>query len=288
MKFKILVDNKTEKSRCKAEWGLAIAIETEGHKILFDTGASSMFADNAKALGVDLSEMEALVISHGHYDHTEGVPAFIEINETAPIYLHKNALGDIFGEEDGKIDEDSCGILWDGAFTEKVRSRIQFGEGVYKIFDNVTVVGNIPWHPAFSATERFFRKIHVTDADGNAQLSFVQDEMDHEQFLVVEEGDTIHIFSGCSHKGVIATLEYAQKLFPGKKIGSLIAGMHMYPLKSRQQDEIIDAMLKMDVEWLVPLHCTGMEAIIKMKMKKGEKCLIASSGKSYEFYPQIP
>lgn len=283
MKFRILVDNKTESLACNAEWGLAIVIETCGRKILFDTGASSMFAENAKAMGVDLSEMEALVISHGHYDHTDGVPAFIDLNDHAPIYLHKNALGDTYGEMDGKIEDFSCGIRWSEEFCEKVLPRIRFSEGTYKILDNVTVVGDIPWHPAFSATERFFRKIRVTDADGRTELSFVQDQMDHEQFLVVEEGDVIHIFSGCSHKGVMATLEYAKKLFPGKRIGSLIAGMHMFPLTSTRQDEIIDAMMEMDVEWLVPLHCTGMDAILKMKTRKGEKCIVATSGKSYEF-----
>jgi len=282
MKFTILVDNKTENLRCNAEWGLAIVIETCGHKILFDTGASSMFAENARALGVDLSEMEALVISHGHFDHTEGVPAFLEVNSQAPIYLHKNALGDTYGELDGKLDEFSCGILWDEAFTEKVLPRIQFREGSYKILDNVTVAGDIPWHPEFAATERFFRKIRVAGGPGE-ELSFVQDDMDHEQMLVVEEGDVIHIFSGCSHKGVMATLEHARKLFPGRKIGSLIAGMHMFPLTSARQDEIIDAMMAMDVEWLVPLHCTGMEAIMKMKARKGEKCIVATSGKSFEF-----
>lgn len=283
MKFQILVDNKTESLSCRAEWGLAIAIETQGHKILFDTGASSMFADNAKAIGVDLSEMEALVISHGHYDHTEGVAAFVEINDKAPIYLHRDALGDTYGEIDGEIEDFSCGILWSEEFTEMLKPRIRLREGTYKILDNVTVVGNIPWHPAFSATERFFRKIRVSGAPGSEELSFVQDNMDHEQFLVVEEGDVIHIFSGCSHKGVMATLEHARRLFPDKKIASLIAGMHMFPLSSQRQDEIIDAMMKLDVDWLVPLHCTGMEAILKMKARKGDKCILATSGKSYEF-----
>ena len=283
MKFQILVDNKTESLACGAEWGLAIAIETQGHKILFDTGASGMFAENAKAMGVDLAEMEAVVISHGHFDHTEGVPFFVECNEKAPIYLHKDALGETFGEKNGKIKDYSCGILWSEDFTEKIQSRLQFREGTYKILDNVTVVGDVPWHPAFTATERFFRKIRVIGAPGQEEISFVQDQMDHEQFLVVEEGDVIHIFSGCSHKGVIAVLEHARRLFPDKKIGSLIAGMHMFPLPSQRQDEIIDAMMKLDVDWLVPLHCTGMEAILKMKARKGDKCILATSGKSYEF-----
>ena len=72
MNFSILVDNKTERADCCAEWGLSILIESQGEKILLDTGMSPMFAENAKAMGIDLSDVSALVISHGHFDHTGG------------------------------------------------------------------------------------------------------------------------------------------------------------------------------------------------------------------------
>ena len=112
MKFRFLVDNKTEDSRCQAEWGLSILIETEGKQILFDAGASPMFAENAARLGADLSRTDALVISHGHYDHTQGVPAFTACNDKALIYLHKDAMYETYGKTNGVIDTKPCGILW--------------------------------------------------------------------------------------------------------------------------------------------------------------------------------
>ena len=110
MKFTFLSDNKTENANCTAEWGLSILIESSGNKVLFDVGASSIFAENAKSLGVDLSDVEAVAISHGHYDHTEGMESFCEINKLALIYMHKEAISPAFGTAaDGTIAEGICG-----------------------------------------------------------------------------------------------------------------------------------------------------------------------------------
>ena len=78
MKITFLSDNKTENSLCTAEWGLSILIESQGNKVLFDVGASPIFAGNAKNLGIDLADVEAVAISHGHYDHTEVWKAFVK------------------------------------------------------------------------------------------------------------------------------------------------------------------------------------------------------------------
>ena len=89
MKITFLSDNKTEKAACIAEWGLSILVESKGHKVLLDVGSSEIFSRNAKALGIDLADVEALAISHGHFDHTDGMETFAEVNKIAPVYLHK-------------------------------------------------------------------------------------------------------------------------------------------------------------------------------------------------------
>ena len=99
MKITFLSDNKTENSLCMAEWGLSVLIELKGRKLLFDVGASSLFADNARNLGIDLSSVDAVIISHGHYDHTEGMETFCRINKKAPIYIHKNAVSPAYGTD---------------------------------------------------------------------------------------------------------------------------------------------------------------------------------------------
>ena len=87
MKITTLMENTASAECYTAEHGLSIYIETKNHVILFDSGASGAFADNAEKLGVDLGKVEMAVLSHGHYDHGGGLPRFMEKNKTAPIYM---------------------------------------------------------------------------------------------------------------------------------------------------------------------------------------------------------
>lgn len=274
MKFTILIDNKTERADCRAEWGLAILIESQGEKILFDTGASAMFAENAKARGIDLADVDALVISHGHFDHTGGVEAFAAQNAHAPIYLHEEALYVTYGQTHGVMDDYNCGILWDDDLREKLRPRLRLTKGLQQISSRAWIAGNIPSMEDYPPTENFFRQL-VSDP-------FIEpDPMNHEQCLIVEEDGRLHVFSGCSHKGVIPILTHVKRLFPDKKISGLVAGMHLYALPKEQRSRIIDRLEDFGLDYAAPLHCTGMDAIVDLKIKMGDRCKILTAGKTF-------
>ena len=87
MRIVTLVENTARRQDLTAEHGLSLYIETENHKILFDAGQSEAFAENAKKLGVDLTQTDLAVLSHGHYDHGGGLAKFLEANDHAPIFL---------------------------------------------------------------------------------------------------------------------------------------------------------------------------------------------------------
>ena len=171
MKITFLSDNKTEKSKCLAEWGLSILVESKGHKLLFDVGASPIFARNAKKLGVELTDVEYVAISHGHYDHTDGMEAFCDINQKASIYIHKDAIDEDYAlYDDGSIEDVNYGIRWSEEFKNAVKPRLILTEGVTKINDNMTLVGNVPLLKEYPMTEKFFRR--------NLDGSFRDDPMD--------------------------------------------------------------------------------------------------------------
>lgn len=281
MKLTILVDNKTERTDCRAEWGLAILIESRERKILFDTGASPMFAENAGAMGVDLSDTDALVFSHGHFDHTGGAEAFARLNQTAPIYIHEDALYETCGERRGVIKENNNGVPWDDALRKALWPRLRFTNGLQQIAEHVWLAGDIPSMEEYPPTENFYRRLHVKSPDGADEIRFQPDPMNHEQCLIVEEDGKLHVFSGCSHKGVIPTLTHVSRLFPDKRIAGLVAGMHLYSLSKDRRSRIIDALSAMELDYVVPLHCTGMEAIVELKIKMGDKCRILTAGRSF-------
>lgn len=278
MKFTFLSDNKTENANCTAEWGLSILIESGGNKVLFDVGASPIFADNASKLGIDLSDVEAVAISHGHYDHTEGMESFCEINKLALIYMHKDSISPAFGTAaDGHIEDYNCGIRWSKEFIERIKNRTVFTENVVKINENMTLVGNIEPLKEYPMTEKFYRPSPTNEE------KYLYDHMEHEQFLVVKEEKGIYIFSGCSHTGMMATIKRTQELFPGEKIIALVAGMHLYPLKRDKKQKVVDDICQLGIDAVFPVHCTGIDAILMFKQRLGDKCVVASAGESYEF-----
>ena len=93
MKITCLAENTTSRPDIEAEHGLSLYIETNGKKILFDMGQGELFIRNAKRLGIDLSDVDIAVISHGHYDHGGGLRSFLEINKKAPVYISEHAFG---------------------------------------------------------------------------------------------------------------------------------------------------------------------------------------------------
>jgi len=99
MIIKTLVDNISTDENLGSEHGLSLYIETKNHRILFDTGASPLFSENAKKMDIDLSKVDLAIISHGHYDHGGGLKTFLDINSQAKIYLNKRAFGDYYSNQ---------------------------------------------------------------------------------------------------------------------------------------------------------------------------------------------
>lgn len=264
MRFKFLMENKTDGPGCLAEHGLSVYIEAQGRKLLFDTGPSPLFAQNARAMNVDLEQVEAVIISHGHYDHTGGVPKFCEINKIAPIYIHKGAFYETYGMKHGEMEQERS----------LVDPRIIRTDGATWLSENIAVSGTIPVEGA-SITEPFYRKL----ADG----TYEPDPMDHEQILVIREPEGLYVFSGCSHRGVLPAVRYARELFQGEGIAALIAGMHLYKADADARKKVVDSLIAEDMDLVMPVHCTGINAICDLKAALGEKCVVATAGSSYGY-----
>jgi len=274
MMIRFLSENKTDNPGCLAEHGLSVFVEACGRKILFDTGASDIFSFNAKKMGVDLSTVDMAVISHGHYDHTQGVPEFCRLNEKAPIYIHREAFSESYGTENGEPEKEPCSIIWTKEQRDLVSRRLFLTDGPLRISEDIVISGTIPYAED-DPTEIFY----IKNEDG----SFTPDDMRHEQFLAVRENGRIHIFSGCSHKGVIPAVRYARDLFPGEKIGVIMAGMHLYASGKKKREQVIKQLIAEEADEIMPVHCTGMQAICELKNALGDRCTIAAAGDSYGY-----
>ena len=268
---RLLAENYVKNALCRAEFGLSLWIEHRGKKLLFDTGASVLFSENARALGVDPAEADACIISHGHFDHTGGMLRFFEVNKRARLYIHKNAFGETFGTTDGEIDDYDCGILWREEALAPWRERMVFTDGPLWLEEDMVISGTVPDALAFKPAEVFYRK------DGRGGLR--EDDLSHEQFLAIrEEGKGILLFSGCSHKGIVAAARYAKALFPGEPLYAVVAGMHLMGAGRQMREKVIEGLAAEQPQLVAPIHCTGLEAICMMKERFGDRCILTGAG----------
>ena len=258
MKIITLIENTAGREDLAAEHGLSLYIETEQHKILFDAGASSAFAENAERLGVDLRSVDTAILSHGHYDHSGGLMRFLEINQTAPVYMSKYAFSNCYHGDDRYIGIDQ---------SLKGNPRIRFTDDVCMIAEGLTL---------FSCNEK--ERSHPTDSFGLTVLEngeYQDDLFLHEQYLLIEEGGKRVLISGCSHKGI---LNIAKWFMPDVLVG----GFHFMNLDPQTEDA---SELYLAAETLAQYstnyytgHCTGSVQFEYMKAIMGHKLHAISGG----------
>lgn len=238
MKITALTEN-TSKNNLPSEHGLSLYIETENNTILFDTGQSGLFSENAKKLGLDLSSVDIMVLSHGHYDHGGGIKEFLKLNKTAPVYMSKYAFEPHYnGERYIGLDETID------------RERIVFTDGVTKIGEGLTL---------YSCNER--EKLEDFGSFGLNMLQnekLVPDDFRHEHYLLIEENGKRVLFSGCSHNGIINIESWF-------KPDVLVGGFHLSKLDLGEKlKACAEKLTAFDTEYYT-CHCTGVEQYEFMK-----------------------
>jgi 7,8-dihydropterin-6-yl-methyl-4-(beta-D-ribofuranosyl)aminobenzene 5'-phosphate synthase len=211
MKIINLMENTKGSSGCQAEHGLSFYIETKKHKLLADTGASSVFLENASNLGIDLTAVDTVILSHGHYDHAGGILAFAQINQTAKIYMQKTAGKDYYHKSE--TTERYIGI------DKKILSlpQVIFAEGNCKIDEELSLFTNV--------TERKLWPKGNLILKEKRKDEFIQDAFLHEQYLVLtQEGKKI-LISGCAHNGILNILDEYIRIY-GTEPDIVISGFH--------------------------------------------------------------
>ncbi|WP_304508518.1 MBL fold metallo-hydrolase [Anaerotignum sp.] len=269
MKITVLTDDKVKNRRLLAEHGLSLFIEYKDCNILFDTGQSDVYIQNANALQFDLNKTDFIVLSHGHYDHCGGIYCFPGLKNIPKIYLQKSAVKQKYAiNSDGKTYRE-IGIPWCADDYD-----ITFINGNKKISDDIALLGNIPSTVEF---EEISKGLFIKN--GN-EIS--ADMMTDEQVLVFDTEKGLIVFLGCSHPGIINCLHYTLKQFPGKKIDTVVAGMHLDNVNPLRLQLTIQQLTNLGIRKVYPLHCTGICAISEMKKILGEKCGILYAGDSVE------
>jgi 7,8-dihydropterin-6-yl-methyl-4-(beta-D-ribofuranosyl)aminobenzene 5'-phosphate synthase len=261
-----LVENTASGADLLAEHGLSFWIEYGDNRILFDTGQSNILIKNAKVLGIDLAKIDAIVISHGHYDHTGGLSDVLEIAAKAKIYLHPGAT-------EPKFSKNVSGAKSIG-MPDSAKEAIQGQHMIWTatpatIFPGISVTGQVPRMNDYEDVGGAFF------VDENCQKP---DVLLDDQTLFVESTKGLVVVLGCAHSGVVNTLDYISKLTGYNKIYVVIGGMHLLNASQIRIANTIEAFKKYDIQKVVPLHCTGRKAMEDLKHALGNKCMFLGAG----------
>ncbi len=269
MIINVLVENTSISEELGSEHGFSLFIETGKRKVLFDVGASGLFLDNAKKLGLDISEVDYLVISHGHDDHGGGLEIFLEENKKAEVFIHRQAFERHYVHRlDGKLDFIG---LNDNLKSNKqliaTSDRFIISKGI-EVFSNVTLRKEQP----------VSNKGLIIEHNGKR----TQDTFAHEQNLVIEEDGKMLLVTGCAHNGIINILEHFHDLYrcmPDYVIG----GFHLSSRSAgNESDERIDKIgtyLNATKAKYYTCHCTGIEPYKRLKSIMGKNIDYIKTGK---------
>lgn len=270
MNVKILIDNIT-KGTLISEWGLAVWIEYNDKKILLDTGATGKFVKNAQSMGIDLDEADCGVLSHAHYDHSDGLAAFFECNKEAKFYLRKGAGENCYGRK--WIFSKYIGIH--RGYLEKYKDRIIYVNGDYELFPGVVLLPH-----KTPGLEEIGKKAGMYVKKG---LRMQPDNFGHEQSLVFDTPKGLVLFNSCSHGGAANIIREATDVWPDKKIYGFIGGFHLYASSDADVRALAEQIKETGIQKIYTGHCTGKKAFGILKEILGERVELIYTGKEMIF-----
>ena len=269
-KLKVIVDN-IPFNNVKGEWGLSILVEHNDKRILVDTGSSNLFAENLKIFGIDINDIDLGVISHAHYDHSNGMKMFFTKNSHAKMYLQEKSGENCYFKK--FFIKKYIGIPHD--ITKEFSDRIEYVNNLYSIDDKTYLLSHST--PGLS---RIGKRENMYIKNGK---KFEADDFSHEQSLVLDTSKGLVIINSCSHGGVLTILNEVEKAFPGKKIYGLIGGFHLFNKSQKEIKEVAQNLADKGIDFVCTGHCTKDRAYNYLKEKLGDKLEQLHVGLDLEF-----
>lgn len=270
MIIKVLMENTTINKNLYSEHGLSLFIQTIKHKILFDMGQSKRFLDNAKIMGIDISDVDTAFVSHGHYDHGGGLKTFMSINDKAPVYINPKALKDYYALRP------SGQIKYIGLDKFEEQLRFSYIKDYHRIDEEIEV---------FSAViqkeyKPYYNNVLFMDNNGDKIL----DSFEHENNLIINTEGKHVLVAGCAHNGIINIINRYKEIKGGYP-DYVIGGFHMFNPSSNESEkpEVIESIAKKvnngQTKYFTG-HCTGPFAYSILKEILQDNIENLSTGKT--------
>jgi 7,8-dihydropterin-6-yl-methyl-4-(beta-D-ribofuranosyl)aminobenzene 5'-phosphate synthase len=273
MNLTVLVDNNTLTDRYfTGEPGLSFLIRTAGTKILFDTGYSGVFLANAEKMGIELRDLDVVVLSHGHLDHSGGLVSLVRLLTEALIEDMPHRVPELVAHPLCFCQKEKLPLQNNGSILDETELRRQFPVTLSRnpvwITDDLVFLGEIPRKFSFEQTDPGKRKIHLPDD---------RTEPDHlidDSALAFRSREGLVIITGCSHAGICNITEHAREVCSERQVVAIIGGLHLLTPSLLHLQETGEYLHQLHMKALYACHCTSLSS----KMALARFCPVQEAG----------
>ncbi len=254
-----------------AEWGLSILVETDETSVLLDTGRSISASHNADTLGIDLSKIDKIVLSHGHFDHTGGLREILHKmgKKEIEIIAHPDVWGAKYSRREEEGDK-YIGIPFQRYELESLGAIFNLTTKPVRITDSIMTTGEIPM---------------VTDCEEIDTALFVKgdtgwqpDKLLDDRAIIINTPSGLVVILGCAHRGIINTLYHARQLTGVERIHTVVGGAHLMNVSQERLWQTVAALRELGVQRLGLCHCTDLPATCVLAQEFGEGFFFNKAG----------
>ena len=259
------------------EWGFSILIEIGEMNILFDTGKTVSAAYNADTLGIDLTKVDKIVLSHSHYDHTGGLREMLRRikKEEIEVIAHPHLWANRYNRREGEKDR-FMGVPFPRQELENFGAVFNMTAKPVKITDNIVTSGEVPMVTDFEEVDPGEKRFIKGDT------GLLPDELLDDQAIFINTESGLVILSGCAHRGIINTIYHAQQITGIKAIHAVVGGAHLVEASEERIWQTIVALKELNVQKLGLCHCTSLPAITLIAHEFGDKFFFNNAGITIE------
>jgi 7,8-dihydropterin-6-yl-methyl-4-(beta-D-ribofuranosyl)aminobenzene 5'-phosphate synthase len=252
------------------EWGLSMFIETDGLKVLFDTGMGIAAIHNARLLGVHFADADKIVLSHGHHDHTGGLREVLKVmGREIEVIAHPDIWASKYGRR-GKNPAHFAGVPFRRELLENLGARFNLTREPFHLAPNFLTTGEIPMLSDYEEIDS-----GLFDKKSGEMLP---DELNDDLALVIDTEYGLVVILGCAHHGIINTLRHAQKLTGKELVYAAIGGTHLLNASEERLKKTADELQEIGVQYLGVSHCTGFEASAYLAKVFGDRFFLNNAG----------
>jgi len=258
------------------EHGFSAFIETDQGNYLFDTGSGRSVIKNSLELSKDLRSIKNIFLSHGHYDHSGGLPEVLKLRGKVDVHAHPHIFLDRVHviKEDGKETRRFVGLPFKRSYLESLGANFILNKDFIEIEKGIFLTGEVPRKTSFEKPDpRLFSEI-----DGKTNLDIFSDD----QSLILNTEKGLILILGCAHSGMINIINHVIHKTGEENFFAILGGTHLDFLTPEQLEESIKALKKINIEKIGACHCTGMRAAFRLHQEFGERFFYGHVGSTLE------